>query len=75
MYTMYFQANEELVAAKANYEALNAQLLDDLPKLFALSMEIIHDVLCRFFSLQEALYRQALDSLYSCLGVEYDLLH
>jgi hypothetical protein len=69
---MYFQANEELVTAKANYEALNAQLLDDLPKLFMYSMDIIHDVLCRLFHLQAAFYSQALDSLYSCLGVEYD---
>ena len=64
-----FQTSEELQNAKANYEALNAQLLDDLPKLFTYSMDIISDVLCRFFRLQTAFYNQALDALYSCLGV------
>jgi hypothetical protein len=63
------------MTAKANYEALNAQLLDDLPKLYTFSMDIIHDVLCRLFNLQATFYSQALDSLYSCLGVKYNIHH
>ncbi|GFR28534.1 dynamin-binding protein [Trichonephila clavata] len=34
--------------AKNTYEALNSQLLDDLPKLCELSVEILHDCICCF---------------------------
>jgi len=47
------------VKAKAEYEALNAQLLDDMPKLFALSMDILYNAIHLFLRLQYSFYAHA----------------
>jgi len=53
------QTKEELVKAKAEYEALNAQLLDDLPKLFTLSVDILYNAIHLFLRLQYSFYAHA----------------
>jgi len=45
--------------------------LDDLPKLFSFSIDIVFEVLCRLLQLQTAFHSEALELLYSCLGVNY----
>jgi len=44
---------------KAEYEALNAQLLDDLPRLFVLSVDILYNVVHLFLRLQYSFYAHA----------------
>jgi len=53
------QTKEELRRVKAEYEALNAQLLDDLPRLFVLSVDILYDVVHLFLRLQYGFYAHA----------------
>ena len=53
------QTKEELCKAKAEYEALNAQLLDDLPKLYDLSMDILYNAIHLFLRLQYSFYAHA----------------
>ena len=53
------KANAELVKAKAEYEALNAQLLDDLPKLFGLSVDILYNAVHLLLTLQYSFYAHA----------------
>jgi len=43
-----FQVQEELMAAKANYEALNSHLLDELPMLNSLAFEVLVECLEAF---------------------------
>jgi BAR domain. len=43
-----FQIQEELVAAKSNYEALNTYLLDELPTLNSLACEVLVECLASF---------------------------
>ena len=69
---MCFQTNEELVNARADYLAINAQLLDDLPKLYMFSVDIVLEVLCRLLQLQTAFHMQALESMGSCLEVDFN---
>ncbi|ELU16231.1 hypothetical protein CAPTEDRAFT_105924, partial [Capitella teleta] len=57
-------AKHDLQMAKANYEALNAQLMDDLPKLYVLSLDILNDCLNRFLKTEEKFHRAALDQMY-----------
>ena len=45
--------------AKAEYEALNAQLLDDLPKLFTLSIDILYNAIHLLLRLQYCFYAHA----------------
>jgi len=53
------QTKEELGRTKSEYEALNAQLLDDLPKLFVLSSEILFSAVHLFIRLQYGFYAHA----------------
>jgi hypothetical protein len=59
--------NEELVKCKADYEAINAQLLEDLPRLFLLSIDISTDVLHHFLRLQQDLHSRVVNRLSSCV--------
>ena len=43
-----FQIQEELVAAKCTYEALNSHLLDELPTLNSLACEMLVECLATF---------------------------
>jgi len=43
-----FQIQEELMAAKINYEALNSHLLDELPTLNSLACEVLVECLAAF---------------------------
>jgi len=61
--------DEELAVARKNYEALNAQLLDDLPKLYDLSMSILVSCLTMFIQSQQRFLKQSLDKLHDLLGV------
>jgi hypothetical protein len=63
------QAKQDLQKAKANYEALNAQLMDDLPKLYVLAIDILNDCLNRFLRAEEKFHKGALDQMYSLMQV------
>lgn len=43
-----FQIQEELLATKSNYEALNSHLLDELPTLNSLACEVLVECLAAF---------------------------
>ena len=54
----------EVQKAKQVYEALNAQLLDELPKLYELSIELIKECIARFIRAQKLFYIACVESLY-----------
>lgn len=45
---------DEVQRTKINYEALNAQLLEDLPRLYVLSISVITDCLMHLVQLQNS---------------------
>ena len=51
--------------AKNVYEALNAQLLDELPKLYRLSFELIHECIARLVRAQKNFYIACVEALYT----------
>ena len=55
--------------ARQNYEALNAQLLDELPQLDDLAVEVTRHVLNLLVQAQASYYGQALAEMYTLLGV------
>ena len=55
--------------AKNNYEALNAKLLHELPKLYGLTMEVLRDCLGRLVWAQKQYLSVALEEMYQLLGV------
>lgn len=66
---LYAQANDDLQKATNNYEAMNAQLLDELPKLFALSMDVVRQSLRQCVEIQKEFHNQALEEMYHMLEV------
>ena len=50
-----FQIQEELLAAKSNYEALNSHLLDELPTLNSLAYEVLVECLAAFVMARKTL--------------------
>ena len=55
--------------AKNNYEALNAQLLDELPQLYKLSLEVIYECIGYLVLAQKKFYNSSLEEMYQMLGV------
>lgn len=47
------KVREDHLKAKNDYEALNSQLLDELPKLISLSVEVINNCLAAYMKLQK----------------------
>ena len=54
---------------KNNYEALNAQLLDELPRLYDLAIDIVIECIARLAIVQEAYHQKALDQMFNMLSV------
>ena len=54
---------------KNNYEAMNAQLLDELPRLFHLSMQVVRECLRQLAKIQCEFHNKALEEMYQLLGV------
>ena len=48
--------------SRADYEAMNAQLLEDLPQLYQLSLSIINDTLCRLVRILLNFYASAAEA-------------
>ncbi|XP_064634293.1 dynamin-binding protein-like [Lineus longissimus] len=57
------QAKEDQEIAKKNYMALNAQLLDELPKLYTLALEVFQEAIRRFVSAQQRFMNGALSQM------------
>lgn len=49
----WLQTNEEVQSCRNNYEALNLQLLEDLPKFCEISVSVVTDCLRQFALIQE----------------------
>ena len=54
---------------KNNYEALNAQLLDELPRLYDLAIDIVIECIARLAIVQKAYHQKALDQMFNMLSV------
>ena len=63
------QAGPEVEMAKKTYEALNAQLLDELPQLYRLCVDLIQDCLVRLVGAQKQFHEDGLNEMYKLLGV------
>ncbi|XP_048843592.1 dynamin-binding protein isoform X10 [Brienomyrus brachyistius] len=61
------RAQDELQAARNNYEALNAQLLDELPKFQRAAEGLLKGCLCAFAQAQRDFIGQALGKLHPLL--------
>ncbi|KAL4224790.1 hypothetical protein ACF0H5_015486 [Mactra antiquata] len=59
-----------LQTAKQNYEALNAQLLDELPKLYTLATQLFRDCVGSFVRSQREFYDRILQEMFSSLNAE-----
>ena len=64
------QANEELERARVTYGALNEQLLDELPQLASLTLQILSDCLSLFAEAQRWYYGVSLEEMYQLLEVK-----
>ena len=60
---------------KNNYEAMNAQLLDELPRLFTLSMQVVRECVRLLSKIQQDFHNQALEEMYQLLGVSILLMN
>lgn len=56
-----FQANEELELAKKNYEALNIQLLDELPILNSKAFVVLQTCIANFANAHKNFFVEAFD--------------
>ena len=63
------QANQDLAIFRATYEALNAQLLDELPQLYVLSLDVMHSCLHRLVAAQRSFHHAGLEQMYQLMGV------
>ena len=64
------QGSEKSVqAAKSNYEALNAQLLDELPKMYSLSFKLLKDCMKTFVQAQKKFYTSILHCMTETINV------
>lgn len=63
------RAQDELQATRNNYEALNAQLLDELPKFQQAAEGLLKGCLCAFAQAQRHFIGQALGQLHPLLQV------
>ena len=58
-----------LIETKNTYEALNSQVLDDLPKLYNLGTQLTKDAIGRWVHLHKVFLGAALDQMYQLLGL------
>ncbi|XP_063400235.1 dynamin-binding protein-like [Mytilus trossulus] len=56
-------SEKSLQAAKITYEALNAQLLDELPKMYSLSFKLLKDCISTFIRAQRQFNTSIMDSM------------
>jgi hypothetical protein len=56
-------------SAKQNYEALNAQLLDELPRMYSLASRLFRDCVGSFVRAQREFYDKMLQQMYALLEV------
>lgn len=67
---MIFKSREELGdTVRSNYEALNSQLLDELPILNRLSLEILKLLLNRFLELKNLHHQEVASQMKLLLNV------
>lgn len=66
---VYLQIKAEVIVCKSNYEALNLQLLEDLPKFYQLSISVITDCLRQFILIQEGFWLSAQKEILKLLKV------
>ncbi|KAK3591896.1 hypothetical protein CHS0354_005105 [Potamilus streckersoni] len=57
-------------AAKNDYEALNAQLLDELPKLYKLAFQLFQDCIAAFVRAQHEFQDKNLKQMYSVMDIK-----
>lgn len=67
-----FQAKEDLELAKKNYEALNTQLLEELPGFTEKCMALVVDCLENFAVAQNRLYFEIQQDYEQLLQVQFD---
>ena len=66
IFSFCFQTNQsDTQHAKAMYEALNTQLLDELPKLYQLSIELLRACVARFVHAQRNYFQGCMEALCS----------
>ena len=63
------QLEKDLERTKNNYAALNAQLLDELPQLYAMSMDVVNECIARLVHAQAQYHSHALNEMYQLLAV------
>ena len=61
--------NEELQHARRTYEALNAQLLDELPQLYVLTLDVLKECIARFVHSQKNFFDKSLQLVEQLLSV------
>lgn len=64
-----FQTRDDVQMAKNNYEALNAQLLDELPKLYNMSLVIFKECIGNFIQAHRVHVQETLHNLYPLLDL------
>lgn len=72
---VYLQMKTEVIVCKSNYEALNLQLLEDLPKFYQLSISVITDCLRQFILIQEGFWLSAQREILKLLKVICYYIH
>ena len=69
-----FHDKDSLQMARNNYAALNAQLLDELPKLYDLSLDVVRECIGHLVQIQRDFYKHSLQEMYKLLGVSNNCL-
>ncbi|XP_052067462.1 dynamin-binding protein-like isoform X1 [Mytilus californianus] len=62
-------SEKSLQAAKSTYEALNAQLLDELPKMYSLSFKLLKDCISTFIRAQRQFNTSIMDSMTEIIDI------
>ena len=70
----YIQMRDDVQKKKVNYEAMNEQLLEDLPQLYNLSLSVVTDCLCRLLHLFTSFHAEASETV-ARLGQVCTYLH
>ncbi|KAI0217835.1 Dynamin-binding protein [Lamellibrachia satsuma] len=65
--------NEELQQARRTYEALNAQLLDELPQLYVLTLDVLRECVARLVHSQKVFFDKALQLVEQLLSLPFVL--
>ena len=67
-----FQAKAELQSAKKDYEALNAQLLEDLPLFYDKTVSIVKDCILNFAQSKRTFHAAILGEYTNLMLVQYN---